>query len=149
MIRLLFLWASMLVVPLALLLFAQWPLRELVQAHSTQANDAAQIIFALYMAVAVSAASREGIHLSAGHAPDEHVKVRSRWRAWAVLACTGPWALFLLWASAAPVWQSVQQFERFGETFNPGYFAVKLALWLLAALVLAEATWSALKRPNP
>jgi TRAP-type C4-dicarboxylate transport system permease small subunit len=146
MSRRLFLAASLLVLPLALLLFAQWPLRELVQAYSTQANDLAQILFALYMAVAVTAASREGMHLSAGHAPDEHLPSPRRWRAWALLACTAPWALFLLWASAAPVWQSVRQFERFGETFNPGYFVVKLALWLLVVLVLVEAIASAVKR---
>jgi len=38
MSRLLFLASSLLVLPLALLLFAQWPLRELVQAYSTQAK---------------------------------------------------------------------------------------------------------------
>ena len=135
--------------PLALLLFAQWPLRELVQAYSTQANDVAQILFALFMAVAVTAASREGMHLSAGHAPDEHSPSPRRWRAWALLACTAPWALFILWASAASVWQSVRQLERFGETFNPGYFVVKLALWLLAVLVLIEAIGSAVKRRPP
>jgi len=149
MSRLLFLAASLLVLPLALLLFAQWPLRELVQAYSTQANDVAQILFALFMAVAVTAASREGMHLSAGHAPDEHSPSPGRWRAWALLACTAPWALFILWASAASVWQSVRQLERFGETFNPGYFVVKLALWLLAVLVLIEAIGSAVKRRPP
>jgi TRAP-type C4-dicarboxylate transport system permease small subunit len=149
MSRLLFLAASLLVLPLALLLCAQWPLREVVQAYSTQANDLAQILFALYMAVAVTAASREGMHLSAGHAPDEHANLPSRWRAWALLACTAPWGLFLLWASAPSVWQSVRQLERFGETFNPGYFVVKLALWLLVVLVLVEAFWSALKRRTP
>jgi len=147
--RLLFLAASLLVPPLALLLFAQWPLRELVQAYSTQANDLAQILFALYMAVAVTAASREGMHLSAGHPPDEHVKTPGRWRTWALIACTAPWALFLLWASAPSVWQSVRQLERFGETFNPGYFVIKLALWLLVVLVLVEAITSALKRHTP
>jgi TRAP-type C4-dicarboxylate transport system permease small subunit len=146
MTRLLFLAASALVLPLALLLFAQWPLRELVQAYSTQANDAAQILFALYMAVAVTAATREGLHLSAGHAPDEHARPAGRWRAWALLICTGPWVLFLLWASAPAVWQSVRQFERFGETFNAGYYLVKLALWLLAVLILIEAVGSAVKR---
>jgi TRAP-type C4-dicarboxylate transport system permease small subunit len=150
MTRLLFLAASLLVLPLALLLFAQWPLRDLVQAHSTQANDLAQILFSLYMAVAVTAASREGMHLSAGHAPDEHSPPPGRWRAWALLACTAPWALFLLWSSAPSVWQSVGQLERFGETFNEGYFVIKLALWLMAVLILGEAIWSAVKRrPRP
>jgi TRAP-type C4-dicarboxylate transport system permease small subunit len=146
MTRLLFRLASVLVLPLALLLFAQWPLRELVQAHSNEANDLAQILFALYMAVAVTAASREGLHLSAGHAPDEHIAASSRWRTWALLACTAPWALFLLWAAAPAVWQSVRQSEHFAETSNPGYFIIKLALCLLLVLVLAEAIGSALKR---
>jgi len=148
MTRLLFLAASFLVLPLALLLFAQWPLRDLVQAHSTQANDLAQILFALYMAVAVTAASRDGAHLCAGHAPDEHTPPPGRWRSWALLACTAPWALFMLWSSAPSVWQSVRQLERFGETFNPGYFVVKLALWLLALLILVEAFRAAAKSPG-
>jgi hypothetical protein len=36
------------------------------------------------------------------------------------------------------VWQSVMQMERFGETLTPGYFLIRLALWLLAALVLVH-----------
>src|SRR5207253_2573805 len=75
--------AAWLVLPLALLLFAQWPLRDLVQAYSREANDLAQVVFALYMAVAVSAATRANVHLSAGHhAP----RVTTR-RAWALFAC--------------------------------------------------------------
>ncbi|HXE48117.1 MAG TPA: hypothetical protein VN663_07070, partial [Ramlibacter sp.] len=85
MMRILLLVASLLVLPLAALLFAQWPLRDLVQAYSRQANDAAQILFALYMAVAVTAASHDGTHLTAGHPPDEHAGPPRRWRAWALL----------------------------------------------------------------
>src|SRR3954467_7324827 len=55
-----------LVLPLALLLFAQWPLRDLVGAWSRQANDAAQWIFALYVALAVRAATRAHAHMAAG-----------------------------------------------------------------------------------
>jgi hypothetical protein len=134
--RLLLLAASALVVPLTLLLFAQWPLRDVVQAGSRQANDLAQVIFAVYMAIAVTAASIEGMHLAARHAPDEHDKP-VRWRVWAVFVCTAPWAAFLLWTSAPGVWQSARQLERFGETLNPGYFLIRVSLWLLAALVLA------------
>lgn len=132
-------WASGLVVPLALLLFLQWPLREAVQAYSRQANDLGQILFALYVAVAVRAASRAGTHLVAGtrgHAPGRHPQ---RWRAWAVAACVGPFALFMLWASWAPTVQSVRGMERFAETFTPGYFLVKLALLLMVILVAWEA----------
>src|SRR5438309_389467 len=124
-----------LVLPLAVLLFAQWPLRELVQAYSREANDLAQIVFAFYMAVAVSAATRANIHLSAGH----QVPRVTRARAWALFACVAPWCGFMLWASFPPVLESVKQLERFGETFNPGYFVVKLALWVLLVLALVEA----------
>jgi TRAP-type C4-dicarboxylate transport system permease small subunit len=146
MMRLLFICASLLVLPLAALLFAQWPLRDLVQAYSREANDLGQILFALYMAVAVSAASHEGTHLTAGHAPDEHAGPPRRWRAWALLACTTPWALFMLWTSGPQVWQSVRQLEHFGETSNPGYFIIKLALWLLLVLILVESVLTLLRR---
>jgi hypothetical protein len=125
--------AAVLVVPLTLLLFAQWPLRDWVQAGSRQANDLAQVIFAVYMAVAVTAASARGAHLAAH---TDEAAARRPWRRWAVFACTAPWAAFVLWTSAPAVWQSVLQLERFGETLNPGYFLIRLALWLLAALVL-------------
>ena len=127
--------AAALVLPLAALLLAQWPLRDLVQAYSTLANDAAQILFAVYMAFAVTAATRDGTHLAAGHG---HTGPAPRWRHAAVLACVGPWAVFMLWHSAAPVLESVRRLERFGETLNPGYFLIKLSLWLLAGLVLAQ-----------
>jgi TRAP-type C4-dicarboxylate transport system permease small subunit len=146
MMRTLLLATSLLVLPLALLLFAQWPLRDLVQAYSRQANDLAQILFALYMAVAVTAASREGTHLAAGHAPDEHSPPPGRWRAWALLACTAPWALFMLWTSAPSVWQSLRQLERFAETFNEGFFIIKIALWILLALIVAQAIADAARR---
>ena len=147
MMRILILAASMLVLPLAALLCAQWPLRDLVQAYSRQANDLAQILFALYMAVAVTAASRDGVHLSAGHALHERGAHRPRWRAWAVLACTGPWALFMLWSAGPQIWQSLRQLERFGETLSPGFFLIKLALGLMVVLVLADA-WTRARR-NP
>jgi hypothetical protein len=129
--------AGALVLPLTLLLFAQWPLRDLVQAGSRQANDMAQVIFAVYMAIAVTAASIAGMHLAARHAPDEHVKPVT-WRAWLVFGCTAPWAAFVLWTSAPTVWQSVSQLERFGETLNPGYFLIRCSLMLLALLVLVQ-----------
>lgn len=145
MARLLFLAASTLVLPLTFLLFAQWPLRDVVQAGSRTANDAAQVIFAIYMAIAVTAASASGMHLAAHHTPDEHARPRG-WRAWTTFACTAPWALFLLWSSAGGVWQSVMQLERFGETLTPGYFLIRIALWLLAALVLGQGIASVMPR---
>ena len=137
--------AGALVLPLTFLLFAQWPLRDLVQAGSREANDLGQVIFAFYMAIAVTAASIEGMHLAARHAPDEHDRP-ARWRTLVVAACTIPWAAFVLWSSAPGVWQSVRQLERFAETLNPGYFMIRIALWVLAALVLVHGLACVLRR---
>lgn len=137
--RFLLLWTSMLVVPLALLLFLQWPLRELIHAYSRQANDGGQILFALYVAVAVFAASRSGSHLAAGGLASDGGAAPTGWRAWAALACVGPWAVFMLWAAFDPIRHSVMGSERFAETLTPGFFMVKLALGLLLLLVLAQS----------
>lgn len=144
--RTLFTTASLLVLPLAILLLAQWPLRELVQAYSREANDLAQIIFALYMAVAVTTASRAGTHLAAGNGTPTVVG-RRRWRVWALLACTAPWAVFILWTSAPQVWRSAQSLERFGETLNAGYFIIKTAMWLMALLILIDAVLALRRQP--
>jgi len=129
--------SGLLVLPLAALLLAQWPLRELIQAYSRQANDAAQVLFALYVAVAVTAASKSHTHL-ASLQPHTGNASRPRWHAWALLACVAPWALFMLWASWPLVLASVASFERFGETLTPGYFVIKLAMALMLLLALAE-----------
>jgi hypothetical protein len=44
------------------------------------------------------------------------------------------------------VWQSVTQLERFGETLTPGYFLIRIALWLLAALVLVQGVASVMRK---
>jgi TRAP-type C4-dicarboxylate transport system permease small subunit len=149
MMRILFLVASVLVLPLAALLFAQWPLRDLVQTYSREANDMAQILFALFMSVAVTAASEDGVHLAAGHAPDEHSGPPARWRAWALLACTAPWALFILWTSSAQVWQSLRQLEHFNETQTPGFYMIKVALWFMVGLILLHSILTLIRRRHP
>ena len=146
MMRILVLAASLLVLPLAALLCAQWPLRDWVQAYSRQANDLAQIVFAIYMAVAVTAASRDGVHLAAGHVLHEREANPPRWRAWAVLACVAPWAVFMLWSAGPQMWQSLVQSERFGETLSPGFFLTKLSLGLMVVLVFIDAWARALRR---
>lgn len=50
-----------------------------------------------------------------------------------------PWALFLVTVSARPVLGSVAALERFPDTFNAGYFMVKIALLLLAVLLALQA----------
>lgn len=132
--------ARVLVLPLALLLFLQWPLRDLVHAGSRQANDLAQLLFALYVAVAVSAATRGQAHLAADLLAARFTpRTRTRLARVASLVVLAPWCVYVLAASAPMVWNSVRQLEAFSETLNPGYFVIKLAVALLAALLLLQA----------
>ena len=132
--------AAILALPLALLLFLQWPLRELVQGYSREANDLAQTLFALYVAIAITCATRQRTHLAAdalahGRSPRlRHLLTRI-----ASLAVMAPWSLFVLYSAWPMVAQSVRQLESFPDTFNPGYFVVKIALMLLVVLVLLQA----------
>ena len=132
--------AALLVLPVSLLLFLQWPLRDLVQAGSREANDLAQILFALYVSVALTAATRERAHLAADVLAHRYSPAwRERlWRI-ACLAIAIPAALFVMVSGANATWLSIAELERFPETLNPGYFLVKVAAFLLAALVLAQA----------
>src|SRR5947209_20603862 len=85
--------ATLLVVPLALLLCLQWPLRDWFHAYSREANDLAQLLFGIYVSVGITYASRSGTHLT----PDvlaQHYPARIRvWVFKAVLAC-----IVLLWS---------------------------------------------------
>ena len=152
--------AAWLVLPLAFLLCAQWPLRELVQAWSREANDLGQIVFALYAAVAVTAASRAGTHLAAyrapnaeaSHASQSGVRNAERTRAIALAACVLPWAAFVLWSAAPGVLASLAQLEKFPETLNPGFFIIKASAWLLALLAFIHALCQSFlghKAPQP
>jgi TRAP-type mannitol/chloroaromatic compound transport system permease small subunit len=138
-----------LILPLVLLLFLQWPLRDLVRSYSREANDLGQWIFALYVAASVTAATRARTHLAADMLARRY---RPALRAWLVRcgAALGlvPWALLVLIAGKNLVWSSAVSLEAFPDTYNPGYFIIKLALWLLAGLVLAQAVLD-IARPRP
>jgi TRAP-type mannitol/chloroaromatic compound transport system permease small subunit len=138
-----------LILPVVLLLFLQWPLRDLVRSHSREANDLGQWIFALYVAASVTAATRARTHLAADMLARRY---RPALRAWLVRcgAALGllPWALLVLIAGYSLVWRSLVSLEGFPDTYNPGYFIIKLALWVLAGLVLAQAVLD-IARPRP
>src|SRR5258708_13219231 len=132
--------AKWLVVPVAMLLFLQWPLRDLLQAYSREANDLGQWIFALFMAAAVTAATRERIHLTADQLARRYApSVRALIVRLGALIGLAPWALFVLYASRQNVWMSLRHLEQFPDTYNPGYYMIKLSLWVLAGLLLLQA----------
>jgi len=138
-----------LVLPVALLLFLQWPLRDLVRAYSRDANDLAQWIFALYIGFAFTFATRAGTHLAAdAFAHRYSPATRGRLFRIGALVCVVPWSLFILIGFAKPVWQSVLQLEGFPDTYNPGYFLVKLGAWLLALLALLQALLDVARGPR-
>lgn len=130
---------SILVLPVSLLLFLQWPLREGLQAYSREANDLAQALFALYVSVAITAATRDRAHLAADVLARRYSDaLRDRLAKLAALLVLIPWSTFVIYTAWPGVAQSVRQFEGFPETYNPGYFIIKLALLLLALLTLLQ-----------
>ncbi len=129
-----------LVIPLSLLLFLQWPLRDLVGKYSRETNDIAQILFAFYVSLAVTYATRNASHLAADSVARRYsMALRLRLIRSASLLVLLPWSLFIIYASWSSVLDGVAQLEHFPETFNPGYFLIKLCIWLLALLVCAQA----------
>lgn len=141
--------AQWLALPLIVLLFLQWPLRDMVRCCSREANDLGQVIFALYVAFSISAATRAGTHLAADTLAQRYSdRTRRRIRQFGSGLAIVPWALFILYAGANYVLSSVKGLEAFPDTNNPGYFIIKAALWIMAIMVLAQSMLE-LFRPSP
>ena len=141
---------GVLVLPVSLLLFLQWPLRDWVQAYSREANDLAQVLFALYVALAITAATRRHAHLAADALARRYAtETRARLQRIAAVVVLVPWALFVLWSTYPIVIQSVRQLESFPDTFNPGYFLLKVAVVLMALAVAMQALVTAMRPPEP
>jgi TRAP-type mannitol/chloroaromatic compound transport system permease small subunit len=132
--------AKWLGLPLIVLLFLQWPLRDLFRGFSREANDLGQVAFALFVAVSVTAATRAGTHLAADLLAQRYT-ARTRRRLKQIGAAAGllPWALFALIASKTTVLSGLRDLESFQDSGNPGYFLVKLALWVMVALILGQS----------
>jgi TRAP-type mannitol/chloroaromatic compound transport system permease small subunit len=132
--------AKWLALPLIVLLFLQWPLRDLFRGYSREANDLGQVVFALFVAVSVTAATRAGTHLAADLLARRY-SARARRRLNQVGSAAGllPWALFVLIAGRTTIVSSVHDLESFQDSGNPGYFLVKVALWVMAALIFAQS----------
>ena len=131
---------SVLVLPLSLLLFAQWPLRDVAGAGSRPANDLAQWVFAVYVALALRHTTRVRGHMAADVLAARYPQaVRELiWR-WGQAVCVLPWAVFVLVSGAPMAWQSTRGLEAFPDTFSPLYFMVKISACLMALLMTLQA----------
>lgn len=129
-----------LALPIAALLFLQWPLREFVHAYSREANDLGQWLFAIFVAASVVAATRAEAHLASDAVSHRYsLSTRRRVAACGVIVALLPWALFVLWSAWAMLRASARGWERFPDTGNFGYFILKLALALLMGLIVLQA----------
>jgi TRAP-type mannitol/chloroaromatic compound transport system permease small subunit len=141
--------AQWLALPLILLLFLQWPLRDFFRSYSREANDLGQIFFAIFVAVSVTAATRAGTHLAADAVAQRYSpRVRHYIAKIGALAGLVPWAVFILIASNPIVMSSLRLRETFPDTANPGYFVIKLALWVMTLAIIAQALLD-IARPFP
>ena len=131
--------AKWLALPIVVLLFLQWPLRSIIGLYSREANDLGQWLFALYVAASIAAATRAKAHLTADTIARNYSRAAREWlaRAGALFGLI-PWSIIVLVTSWSLVRDSALLLERFPDTGNPGYFIIKLALVLMALLVLIE-----------
>jgi TRAP-type mannitol/chloroaromatic compound transport system permease small subunit len=133
--------AKWLALPIVTLLFLQWPLRSMLGLYSREANDLGQWLFALYVAASITAATRAKTHLAADTISRNYSDAMRQWlaRAGALFGLI-PWSIIVLVTSWSIVRNSTLLLERFPDTGNPGYFIIKLALLILALLILIEGT---------
>lgn len=130
-----------LALPFVLLLALQWPLRQTGWISPARVNDLAQGLFALLVAVALREAAAHGAHLaSSTQAPRLPRLLR--------LGALLPWCLINLGLAAPAAWRSLLQWERFPETFSPGYFLIKWALLLLLLLLALQTLVELLAAPR-
>src|ERR1700741_1178179 len=114
-----------LLLPVVLLLFLQWPLRDLVRAGSRDANDLGQWLFALYVAMAFTAATRAHTHLAADVLARRYSdRTRTLLARLGAFICLVRGALFVIIGGASLVVPSLRLLEAFPDTFNSGYFII-------------------------
>ena len=89
--------AQWLALPIATLLLLQWPLREIVARFSREANDFGQVLFALFVSVALMAAMRERAHLHTDVLAHRYPPALRKWlEVGSLLFALIPWSLFIL-----------------------------------------------------
>ena len=112
--------AKWLALPLIALLFLQWPLRDLFRSLPREANDLGQVVFALFVAVSITAATRAGTHLAADLLARRY-QARTRRRLRQAGAAVGllPWALFVLIAGKRAVVRAFNISSHFRTAATP------------------------------
>jgi TRAP-type mannitol/chloroaromatic compound transport system permease small subunit len=121
-------------------LFGQLPLREWVGAGHILANDYGQIAHAAVFMVGVAYAMRWD-----GHVRLDVFYQRMSRRARLLVDLGGtiffvaPWIGIVLWVSWATTVRSVAVFEKFPETWSPGYWLFKVLLLVFGVLVSLQA----------
>ena len=132
--------AAWLVLFVIVALFAQWPLRELVGGGHLLANDFGQIAHAAVFSIGIAYALRWDGHVRLDMF---YQRMSARGRACVdlvgTLAIVLPWAGIVLWFSWQTTLRSVAVFERFPETWSPGYWLFKVLLIIFSALLLLQA----------
>ncbi len=120
-------------------LFAQWPLRELVGGGHILANDFGQIAHAAVFSIGVVYALRWDGHVRLD-VFYQRMSVRGRALVDLVGSTTvvGTWAGIVLWFSWQTTLRSVAVFERFPDTWSPGYWLFKVMLIVFASLLLLQ-----------
>src|ERR1700745_1896756 len=89
--------AKWLALPIVALLFLQWPLRSIIGLYSREANDLGQWMFAIYVAVSVTAAPRARAHLAADTIARRYSAATREWLARAGALCgLIPWSIIVL-----------------------------------------------------
>jgi TRAP-type mannitol/chloroaromatic compound transport system permease small subunit len=121
-------------------LFGQLPLREWVGAGHILANDYGQIAHATVFMLGVAYAMRWD-----GHVRLDLFYQRMSRRARLLVDLAGttlfvlPWIGIVLWFSWATTVRSVAVFEKFPETWSPGYWLFKVLLLVFGVLVTLQA----------
>ena len=121
-------------------LFGQLPLREWVGAGHILANDYGQIAHAAVFMIGVAYAMRWDGHVRLDVL---YQRMSRRTRLLVDLAGTMffvvPWIGIVLWFSWATTVRSVAVFEKFPETWSPGYWLFKVLLLVFGVLVSLQA----------
>ena len=119
---------------------SEWPIRSILPNSATALTN---------IAASITAATRAKTHLAADTVSRHYSDATRQYlaRAGALFGLI-PWSIAVLVTSFDIVVNSTLLLERFPDTFDPFYFVIKMALWLLAILMLIEGVIE-LFRPLP